>query len=141
MSEAHKRSYRHPKYKSAYRVRNWPEYEKSLRARGDITLWLSQDAIDAWTPAKTGTLGGQPIYSDIAIETVLTLRLVFHLPLRQAEGFLGSILTLMGLDLPCPDHTTLSRPESYGKRSEAPRSVAGGAGVLDRGQHGIEDLR
>ncbi|MGI9295910.1 MAG: transposase, partial [Pseudomonadales bacterium] len=109
MSEAHKRSYRHPKYKSAYRVKNWPEYEKSLRDRGDITLWLSQDAIDAWTPAKTGTLGGQPIYSDIAIETVLTLRLVFHLPLRQAESFLGSILTLMSLDLPCPDHTTLSR--------------------------------
>lgn len=39
----------------------------------------------------------------------MTLRLVFHLPLRQMEGFLRSILKLMGLDLPCPDHTTVSR--------------------------------
>lgn len=109
MSEAHKRSYRHPKYKTAYRVSNWPEYEKSLRDRGDITIWFSQDAIDAWTPTRTGKRGAQPVYSDIAIETALTLKAVFHLPLRQTEGFLTSIVKLMGLDLPCPDHTTLSR--------------------------------
>ena len=109
MAEAHKRAYRHPKYKMSYRIKNWPEYEKSLRNRGDITVWLSGDAIDAWTPPKNGKRGGQPIYSDIAIETSLTLRLVFHLPLRQAEGFLKSILKLMDLYLPCPDHTTVSR--------------------------------
>ncbi len=101
--------HRHPKYKTAYRVKNWPEYEKSLRDRGDITVWFSQDAVKAWTPQKNGKRGGQPVYSDIAIETSLTLRLVFHLPLRQTEGFLGSIFKLMSLDLPCPDHTTLSR--------------------------------
>ncbi len=109
MPEAHKRSYRHPKYKTAYHVRNWAEYEKSLRDRGDITVWLSEDAIEAWTPPKTGYPGGQPTYSDIAIETALTLRLIFHLPLRQTEGFMSSILKLMNLDLPCPDHTTISR--------------------------------
>jgi len=109
MSEAHKKSYRHPKYKTAYRISNWPEYEKSLRDRGDITIWFSEDAIDAWRSTKTGNRGGQLVYSDIAIETALTLRCVFHLALRQSEGFLGSILKLMGLDLPCPDHTTLSR--------------------------------
>jgi len=109
MPEAHKRAYRHPKYKTSYRVKNWPEYEQSLRSRGDITVWLSRDAIDAWTPPKNGKRGGQPIYSDIAIETSLMLRLVFHLPLRQAEGFLKSILKLMDLYLPCPDHTTMSR--------------------------------
>ena len=98
MAEAHKKAYRHPKYKRSYRIKNWPEYEKSLRNRGDITVWLSRDAIDAWTPPKNGKRGGQPIYSDIAIETSLTLRLVFHLPLRQAEGFLKSILKLMNDD-------------------------------------------
>ena len=108
MSEPQKRN-RHPKYKTAYRVKNWREYEESLRARGDITLWISQDAIDAWTPAQTGKRGAQPVYSDFAIETALTLRLLFHLPLRQTESFLGSVLRLIGLSLPCPDHTTLSR--------------------------------
>ena len=36
----------------------------------------------------------------------LTLRLLFHLPLRQTEGFVASIIRLMGLDLETPDHTT-----------------------------------
>jgi hypothetical protein len=57
----------------------------------------------------TGTRGAQPVYSDVAIETALTLRLLFCLPLRQTEGFLYSLLTLMDVTLPCPDHTTLSR--------------------------------
>ena len=109
MAEAHKRAYRHPKFKTSYRVKNWPKYEQSLRNRGDITVWLSGDAIDEWTPPKNGKRGGQPIYSDLAIETSLSLRLVFHLPLRQVEGFLKSILKLMDLYLPCPDHTTMSR--------------------------------
>jgi hypothetical protein len=90
-------------------VKNWPAYEQALRDRGDITLWLSQDTIDAWTPPQTGKRGAQPVYADLAIETALTLRLLFHLPLRQTEGFLGSLLQLMDVRLPCPDHTTLSR--------------------------------
>jgi hypothetical protein len=109
MTEAHKRANRHPTYKTAYRVTNWRAYDQSLRDRGDITLWISQDALEAWTPPQTGKRGAQPVYSDIAIETALTLRLLFHLPLRQTEGFLGSLLRLMDVMLPCPDHTTLSR--------------------------------
>jgi len=108
MTEPQKRN-RHPQYKMAYRVKNWREYEQSLRDRGDITLWISQDAIDAWTPEQTVKRGAQPVYSDLAIETAIALRLLFHLPLRQTEGFLGSVLRLMGLALSCPDHTTLSR--------------------------------
>ena len=53
--------------------------------------------------------GGQAWYSDAAIELVLTLRLVFHLALRQAEGFAASVLRLLGRALCVPDHTTLSR--------------------------------
>jgi Transposase DDE domain len=109
MPEPHKRPYRHPKYKTAYRVKNWHAYDQSLRDRGDITLWISQDAIDAWRAPMTGQRGAQPVYADLAIQSVLTLRLLFRLPLRQTEGFLRSLLTLMGVTLPCPDHTTLSR--------------------------------
>ena len=74
-----------------------------------MTIWFSQEAINSWTPTPTGLRGGQPVYSDLAIETALTLRLLFHQPLRQIEGFLGSLMRLMDLNLPCPDHTTLSR--------------------------------
>jgi hypothetical protein len=109
MTEPHKRPYRHPQYKTAYRVKNWREYEESLRDRGDITLWISPEAISAWRAPMNGKRGAQPIYADIAIETALALRLLFHLPLRQTEGFLGSVLSLMDLTLPCSDQTTLSR--------------------------------
>ena len=64
---------------------------------------------DHWTVAGKRTPKGDPIYTDLAIETVLTLRMVFHQPLRQTEGFVSSILALMGLDSPVPDHSTLSR--------------------------------
>ena len=99
----------HPKYKTNYRVNNWPEYDQALVQRGDITLWISDDAIASWKPAPTGLRGAQKKFSDHAIETALTLRLIFRLPLRQAEGFLRSVLSLMCLDLEAPDHTTLSR--------------------------------
>ena len=99
----------HPKYKTKYCVANWPEHERALVQRGDVTLWLSADAIDAWKPAPSGRCGAQRKFSDHAIETALTLRLVFRLPLRQAEGFLRSVLSLMGVDREAPDHTTLSR--------------------------------
>jgi len=99
----------HPKYKTKYRVNNWAEYDRALVQRGDITLWISEDAISSWKPAPTGRRGAQKKFSDHAIETALTLRLIFRLPLRQAEGFLRSVLSLMALDIESPDHTTLSR--------------------------------
>ena len=99
----------HPKYKTKYRVNSWSEYDRALVQRGEITLWMSEDAIEDWKPAASGGRGGQRKFSDHAIETALVLRLVFKLPLRQAEGFLRSILSLMDIDLEAPDHTTLSR--------------------------------
>ena len=101
-----------PKYKTKYRVTNWPAYEASLRNRGNITFWFDEDSLTAWNATASGRPGGQRRYSDLAIVTALTLRLVFHLPLRQTEGFVASIIRLMGLDLETPDHTTLSRRNS-----------------------------
>jgi len=104
-----KRSRVHPKYKTQYRVSNWPEYDRSLIRRGSITVWLTPEAIAGWNALPTKRRGGQLKYSDLAIETALTLRLLFHLPLRQTEGFLASIFEMMDLHLDVPDHTTLSR--------------------------------
>ena len=97
------------KYKTKYRVQNWPAYEASLRQRGDVTVWFDEGAVVAWNAPPSERPGGQQQYSDLAIVTVLTLRTVFHLALRQAEGFVGSLIRLMNLDLEAPDHTTLSR--------------------------------
>ena len=99
----------HPKYKTKYHVGNWPAYDRALVQRGDVTLWLAPEAITTWAAAGVGKRGGQLPYSDLAIETALTLRLIFHLPLRQTEGFLTSIFWMLDLDLSAPDHTTLSR--------------------------------
>ena len=99
----------HPKYKTQYRVGNWAEYDRALVRRGDVTLWLTPDAIATWAAAGVGRRSGQLQYSDLAIETALTLSLIFHVPLRQTEGVLTSIFGMLGVDLTAPDHTTLSR--------------------------------
>ena len=95
--------------KSRYRVKNWGEYEAGLRSRGDLTVWLSDEALAACWASPSGKPGGQRRYADIAIEAALTIRMVFHLPLRQTEGFLRCLVQLLEVDLPIPDHTTLSR--------------------------------
>src|ERR671910_1284861 len=97
------------RFRARYRIRNWREYDAGLRRRGDLTLWLDEAAIAGWQAPRRTTPGGQALYSDLAIELVLILRLVFHLALSQAEGFASSVLRLLGLDLPVPDHTPLSR--------------------------------
>jgi hypothetical protein len=72
-------------------------------------VWFTDEAIAEWRAPATGRRGGQLIYSALAIETALTMRLVFHQPLRQTEGLLRSIADVLGLDIAIPDHTTLSR--------------------------------
>jgi len=66
--------------KSRYRIRNWPEYESGLRNRGDLTVWLSDAALDAWQAPASGKPGGQRTYSDLAIEAALTIRMISTSP-------------------------------------------------------------
>ena len=63
----------HPKYKTKYHVQNWASYDRALVSRGDITIWLSPEAVATWEPNGAGTRGAQRKYSDVAIETALTL--------------------------------------------------------------------
>jgi hypothetical protein len=80
-----------------------------MRRRGSLRLWVSDTAIEAWRAPPQKTPGDQARYSAVAIETALMVRLVFRQPMRQTEGMLGSLLDLMGVDLPAPDNTTISR--------------------------------
>ena len=103
-------SKRHKFQESKYKVENWTEYNESLRQRGDITIWFSDDAINQWHPAPMPGQRGRPQqYSDLAIECCLMLRQVYHLPLRQTEGFTRSLIKLMELDIKAPDYTCLSK--------------------------------
>jgi len=100
---------RHHIPKQKHKLMNWREYDASLRQRGSLTVWFTDEAIEGWRAAPRTTPGGQPWYSPLAILTALTLRAVFHLALRQTEGLIGSVIGLLGLTLAVPDHTTLCR--------------------------------
>ena len=90
---------------------NWKPYNKSLKKRGDITIWFTEEGIEKWYEEELKNKGrGKPKkYSDYAIQTAYILRQVFNLKLRQTEGFVKSILKLMKIELSVPDYTTVSR--------------------------------
>jgi len=98
-----------PRRKARYHIRNWHEYDQALVKRGALTVWIDDEVARHWTYTGPTQRGAQPTYSDLAIETVLTLKEVFHLPNRAAEGLVRSLLALLELDLETPDHSTLSR--------------------------------
>ena len=99
--------------KKSYRVRNWRAYEAGLRARGSLTVWiaLTDGKLANWDARRpiARKPGRQRKYSNHAIETAVTLGMVFHLPSRQTEGFLRSLLVLLGLNHDVPDNSTISR--------------------------------
>lgn len=100
---------------SAYRLRNWSDYNTALVQRGSLTLWLAPEIIAQWKFShKRGhsprqKRGHPRLYSDKAIEFVMVIKELYRLPLRAAEGFVRSIFELKGLRLPVPNYTTLSR--------------------------------
>ena len=78
---------------------------------------VTQGAIAGWNAKLTGCRGIQPNDSELATETALSLRMQLHLPLRQAEAFLGSLFELMSL-----------RP---GSTRPAPVPIFGSAGAVE----------
>jgi hypothetical protein len=94
---------------AVYRICNWREYNQALVRRGSLTVWVDQESLDAWRYRGPAQWGGQYVYSDAAIQCLLTLRAVLHLPLRATQGMAASVFDLMGLDLDVPHYSTLSR--------------------------------
>ncbi len=90
-----------------YKTRNWPAYNEALKRRGSLTIWFDPEM--TWEAAPTGKRGRQPSYSDAAIQTCLTLKVLFGMALRQTTGFVESLLRLVGLDWAVPDFSTLCR--------------------------------
>lgn len=99
--------------KATYKITNWKEYNQALVNRGNLTLWVSEETIAQWYAEKVASKKGPPfVYSDLAIETGLTLRSLFHLPLRQTQGFLTGFMSLMMIDVRVPDYSTFCRRAS-----------------------------
>lgn len=98
------------KAKRQYRIRNWRDYNAALVRRGSLTLWVEQGVVNRWRDtASPARRGRRRLYSDLAITCALTLREVYHLPLRSTQGLISSILRLLGADSPAPHYSTLSR--------------------------------
>ena len=92
---------------STYKTQNWPAYNKALKRRGSLTIWFDPEM--AWVAQPTGKRGRQPVYSDAAVQTCLTMKVLFGMALRQTTGLVESLLCLIGLDWEAPDFSTLSR--------------------------------
>ena len=106
MPHKHNADRRHHIPKMVFKVWNWSAYEAGLRRRGSLTLWIEDAALESW---QTSGPSGQARYTDAAIQTSLMLRTAFKLALRQTKGLMTSVLTLMGLTVSAPDHSTVSR--------------------------------
>ena len=92
---------------ATYKTLNWPAYNKALKRRGSLTVWFDPDMV--WAAHPTGKRGRQPVYSDAAVQTCLTMKVLFGMALRQTTGFVESLLRLIGLNWDVPDFSTLSR--------------------------------
>ncbi|WHA07698.1 transposase (plasmid) [Candidatus Megaera polyxenophila] len=111
MRSPKKKPFSDSRINSKFKVKNWPKYNDSLRRRGRIDFMISENLCDGWhednhSNRKTGR---QKTYSDQAIIQVLQIRCLFGLKLRQTQGFLDCIFQMCGLDIKCPDYTTISK--------------------------------
>jgi Transposase DDE domain len=94
---------------SQYKVRNWPQYNESLKKRGSLSIWISEDAVEKWQPPKDPNFIGAPQqYSDEAILCMMMLKVVYNIAYRQLVGFVISIFGFMKISLRVPHFTTVA---------------------------------
>jgi hypothetical protein len=100
--------------KDKYRIRNWKDYNLSLVNRGSITFWFNEKAVQKWySDEKTNSPGRPDVYSDDAIRCGLMIKAVFHTTLRALQGFLQSIMKILGFNLVCPHYSVFSRRAKF----------------------------
>jgi len=68
----------------AYKTRNWPAYNEALKRRGSLTIWFDPEM--TWEARPTGKRGRQPDYSDAAIQTCLTMKVLFGMAPAHEHG-------------------------------------------------------
>lgn len=106
---AEKKGWKLPNQK--YKVSNWSDYNKALRQRGSIDIWLSDDIVNSWYEVNRtydGT-GAPKKFTDLAVIACHEIRSVFKLALRQCQGFIDSLFSAKKLALTCTDFSCLSK--------------------------------
>ena len=123
MSHKYNADRRHRISKRRYKVTNWRDYEAGLRKRGSLTIWFSEDAVEAWRAEPRPTPGGQlgSCNRDVADPED-------SVSPAAAPDRRGSLLELKGLDLPVPDHSTLGRRDRT--LAVAPQAASGPVHLL-----------
>ena len=109
MSKIQKNHNPQKKNKPSYRLRNWSQYNQALVQRGSLTVWFSEEVLDQWYYQGPKQRGAQFTYTDLVIETALTLKAVFRLGFRQSQGLLASMLRLLNVERKVPNFSTLCR--------------------------------
>jgi hypothetical protein len=99
--------------KQGCKIRNWKDYNRTLVQRGSITLWFDEKSIKKWHKPKHNRRGRPRVYADAAILCMLTLKMVFRLPLRATQGLVASIIELLGLPIAAANYTTVCRRQKY----------------------------
>ncbi|MFA3920573.1 transposase [Ruegeria hyattellae] len=69
---------------------NWSCCNDGLKRRGSLSIWFDPEMV--WTPPPTGQRGRRQQFTNAAIQTRLTLKVLFGMPLRQTTGFVESLL-------------------------------------------------
>lgn len=95
--------------KERYKVTNWPEYNRSLIKRGSLDIWFSKKVLDLWYYQGPKIKGGQPVYSDVCIETCLCIKMIYKLGYRQTQGFIESLLNRAGYRLQVPVYSAMCK--------------------------------
>jgi len=97
--------------KKAYRVRNWSQYNKGLVQQGSVTFWINDNSIKHWYEAesKKKARGRPKIYSDIAVETCVVMKVLFKMAYRQCQGFIESICSVLKVNVKTPSYTQICR--------------------------------
>ena len=98
-----------PKSRKAgqYKIRNWKEYNQALKQRGSLEIWIEEDIESNWYYRGEAQRGAQFEYSDACIEMSAMLREIYHLPYRQLEGFIKSLVVHAAWEVKVPEYTVI----------------------------------
>ena len=111
------------KQKATYRIVNWSAYNKALKERGKLSLWLPANLADIWYETSQAPAIGKRKYSDLAIEFCLTIKQLYHLVYRQTQGFIEDLFSLLKLDLGVMSYSQLQRRQKDLIINMAPKEV------------------